>query len=185
MSGDGGEIPLGEQPAVRIRLAAERWGEPDLITRCVTLLRTGSLADDPDLVLYLGGRHGRRLVEYGLGREGYWLRVWPLRAMLYAWHGPAEPAVVGALDDEHWRVREMALKVAVKRQIGAASDAAAQLDADPVTRVRIAVARALGAVGEGEHAAALRGLLADSDGAVRARAEQALAQLAVRLDRPL
>lgn len=64
------------------------------------------VGDEPDLILYLGGRHGWRLVEYGLGKEGYWLRVWPLRVMLYAWHPSAEPAVVDALTDEHWRVRD-------------------------------------------------------------------------------
>jgi HEAT repeat protein len=59
----------------------------------------------------------------------------------------------------------------------------APLLADPVPRVRAAAARAVGAVGEAEHAPALRALTKDP--LVRDTAARALGRLAERLDRPL
>ena len=177
------ELPLTERPAVLVALAVERWGAYELIGRCTTLLRTMSWDDEPDLLLYLGGRRGPAFLDRGLGREGYWLRTWSLRAMLYAWHETAAPAVVDALADEHWRPREMAAKVVALRQIGAGADAAAVLVDDPTPRVRAAAARGIGVVGEAEHAQPLRVLERDPDPAVRAHADRALTQMAVRLDR--
>jgi len=54
-----------------------------------------------------------------------------------------------------------------------------------LARVRAAAARALGAVGEAEHAAAVRAMLDDEDEAVRDRGEKALAAMPRRLDRHL
>ncbi|MBA3309305.1 MAG: hypothetical protein H0U28_04485 [Nocardioidaceae bacterium] len=74
-------------------MAVERWGEVEFVDRCVRLLQTMSWGDEPELLSYLGGTRGPGFVERGLGREGYWLRVWPLRAMLYASEvGEAEQA---------------------------------------------------------------------------------------------
>ena len=118
--------------------------------------------------------------------NAYWSRVWAVRALLYAWHPGAAPAVVSALDDPAWRVREMAAKVCALREVGEAADAlAARADEDEVPRVRAAAARALGTVGEGEHADVLRALLSDEDDRVRPAAERALRTLSRRLDRPL
>jgi hypothetical protein len=36
-------------------------------------------------------------------------------ALLYTWDGAAEPAIVRAPGDEHWRVREMVAKVIARR----------------------------------------------------------------------
>jgi HEAT repeat len=177
------ELPLAERPAVLVALAVQRWGEYELMRLCTTLLRTTSWGDEPDLLLYLGGRRGPAFLDHGLGREGYWLRSWSLRAMLYAWDESAAPAVVEALGDEHWRVREMAAKVVALRQVGSGADAAAALVDDPVPRVRAAAARVLGAVGESEHAAQLTKLVDDLDPAVSAQAERALTKMARRLDR--
>lgn len=180
------EIPPDSRPAEWARLATVRWGSAEFTRRCVDLLRTMSWGDAPELLSYLGGpRRGPRFVEFGPGREGYWLRVWPLRALLYVWEPEAGPAVVSALGDEHWRVREMAAKVAVRRELAEAAETAAALTTDPVARVRAAAARVLGATGEGEHARPLRELLTDEDTAVRHRAETELRRLAERLDRPL
>jgi HEAT repeat protein len=52
-------------------------------------------------------------------------------------------------------------------------------------RVRDAAVTALGLVGEGEHAEAMRALLDDENATVRERSERALARMAERLDRPL
>jgi HEAT repeat protein len=114
-----------------------------------------------------------------------WYPVWALRGLLYAWDPAAEPAVVAALSLDAWRVREMAAKVCLVREIGAAGDVLAELVDDPVPRVRIAAARAVAAVGEAEYAPALRRLVEDVDPACRAAADDALRRLSERLDRDL
>lgn len=174
----------GTRPAELAALGIERWGETGFVQRCVGLLQTTSWGEEPELMSYMAPA-GPRFVEFGLGREGYWLRVWPLRAFLYAWDPRAEQAVVAALSDEHWRVREMAAKVAASRHIGASAGPASALLSDPVPRVRAAAARVLAQVGEAEDAAGLRRLMTDSDRAVAITAEQSLSQLAERTDRPL
>ena len=62
--------------------------------------------------------------------------------MLYAWNDTAAPVVVEALTDEHWRPREMALKVIAKRIIDAPREVT-PLREDPVPRVQAAADRAL------------------------------------------
>jgi HEAT repeat protein len=52
-------------------------------------------------------------------------------------------AIVGALGDGHWRVREMAAKVAARHRIESAQPALAQLLTDENARVRAAAARAV------------------------------------------
>ncbi len=175
-------IRLGGSPAERVALGVQRWGEQRFVELCVELQRTMSWRDEPDLLSYIAGLHGRRFVEFGPGRQGYWLRTWPLRAFLYAWTDDAAPTVLAALADEHWRVREMAGKVAVRREIGEAADGAYRLLNDPIARVRAAAARVIGAVGEAEHADRLRQLTLDPDTAVADQAERALVTLAERLD---
>jgi HEAT repeats len=180
---DPGSLPLAAHPSVLVGLAVERWGERGFITRCVALYRTLSWGDEPELMSYVGGRRGPRFVEFGLGKEAYWLRVWALRAMLYAWHPSGVPIVVAGLADEHWRVREMAGKVVALRDLGAAAEACAGLLSDPTPRVRAVAARAIAVIGEAEHAPPLRELLDDPEPSVRQQAERALERLAKRLDR--
>ncbi|HEY1176761.1 MAG TPA: hypothetical protein VGF17_11430, partial [Phytomonospora sp.] len=84
--------------------------------------------------------------------------------------------------------REMSAKLVRLREIGEAADALADLtgeDREPVARVRAAAARALGAVGEGEHAPALHIAEDDVEAAVRVAAGQGLRELRRRLDRDL
>jgi len=174
----------GTRPAELAALGVGRWGETGFVRRCVGLLQTMSWGDEPELMSCLAAS-GPRFVEFGIGSQGYFLRVWPLRAFLYAWDPSAEQAVVAALSDEHWRVREMAAKVAASRHIGAAAGPASALLSDPVPRVRAAAARVLAQVGEAEDAAGLRRLMTDPDRAVAAAAGQGLRQLAERTDRPV
>ncbi|GIH08809.1 hypothetical protein Rhe02_68760 [Rhizocola hellebori] len=142
-------------------------------------------ADRPPLTL-LGGAHAELLSTYEqLGAQEYWPRVWAARGLLYAWSPRAVPAVVGALDDSAWRVREMALKVVRKREIGEASEAAAALVTDEVTRVRVAAIRALALVGEGEHAELVRDGTDDPEPSVRDAALSAIETMTHRLERPL
>ncbi len=103
--------------------------------------------------------------------------------LLHCYEPLAARDVVAALADGSWRVREMAAKVAARWLVGEAADALVPLVGDEVPRVRAAAVRALGEVGEGEHAEAVHDAQDDPEGAVRRAAETALARLRARLDR--
>jgi hypothetical protein len=109
------------------------------------IARDGNVSDEvrPSAGSYLAGRAGPRWVALGFGTQGYFVRAWALRAMLYAWDDCASATVIDALADEHWRPREMALKVVAKRLVDGDVDAVARLRDDPVPRVQTAAARAL------------------------------------------
>jgi HEAT repeat protein len=62
---------------------------------------------------------------------------------MWAWDAAALPAVEAALQDEAWRVREMALKVVARHRLEDALPAVAERQGDPSTRVRAAASRAL------------------------------------------
>jgi len=138
------DLPLDARPSVLIDLAVERWGPRGLMDRCVRLYREMDWGGEPELMSYLAGRAGPRWVELGFGTQGYFVRTWALRAMLYAWDESASATVIDALEDEHWRPREMALKVIAKRLVDGDIDAVARLRDDPVPRVQAAARRALG-----------------------------------------
>ena len=129
-------------PGEAVRALVGARGPDWVVDRCVEAA-TGE-AVDADFVVGVAGAHGR-LVLSGRegGVEGYWPRVWALRALLYTWSERAAPAVVAALRDESWRAREMALKVAVRRGVAIPAAARRRALADPVERVR-AAARRLG-----------------------------------------
>jgi HEAT repeat protein len=74
------------------------------------------------------------------------VRVWAARALLYAWDDQALDAVIGALRDEAWRVREMAAKVVARHRIGDALTAVDDLRNDSVPRVRAAAERAMASI---------------------------------------
>jgi HEAT repeats len=172
-------------PVDRLRHAVEIYGGSAAVARLSGPVLRGSEPDSPDVLLYLGGRHALSMLEGRSRMDRYWLRVWAARALLYVWDPSVASAVVSALSDDAWRVREMAAKVCLKRDLGEAGEVLAVLLYDPVPRVRAAACRALGAVGEAEYAPALRTLLDDPDRDVRTRADQALERLSRRLDRPL
>jgi HEAT repeat protein len=169
----------GTRPADWLGEAVARFGEPDVALRCAAVLRGGH---DPELLPYLGRSTS---VLVGASSADYYPRAWAARGLRYAWDDRAGPAVVDALDDAAWRVREMAAKVVAVREIGEAGDALAALATDPVPRVRAAVAAALGQVGEIEHVEALYALAQDAEPTVRGRAERALRAMSARLDRSL
>jgi HEAT repeat protein len=170
-------------PAQQVAYAVARYGESEVVDWAAGLLTgavLGDSADHPPL-RELSGHD-----EYGYAderRHGYWPRVWGARVLLYIWHPVAIPAVMTGLDDQHWRVREMAAKVVRQREIGEAADAVAGLVRDEVPRVRTAAVRALAVVGEGEHADAVRAAEKDHDEPVRRAARAALVGLRRRLDR--
>jgi HEAT repeats len=121
-----------------------RRGTAEVVAGCVALLR-GQEADD-ELILALGCGNGGIVIHDGpKQRNQYWRRVWGARGMLYAWVDDegADAALIAALADEHWRVREMAAKVIARRRIGAALGPVTALRDDPVPRVRAAAERAI------------------------------------------
>lgn len=69
--------------------------------------------------------------------------MWAARGLLWAWEDDAFPEIVAALSDEAWRVREMAVKVVARHQLGEAISGVAALRDDPVQRVANAASRAL------------------------------------------
>lgn len=109
-----------------------------MVACCVELL--GRRDVDDALVFAIGGPAARSVLD---GRQQYWLRVWAARALLYAWNDAAREAVLIALADESWRVREMGAKVVARRLLGEDLAAVAELRNDPVARVRLAAARAI------------------------------------------
>jgi HEAT repeat protein len=128
-------------PRQSVEQECARRGEADVVAACVALLAGGD-ADRP-FIFAIGGPAAESVLGPHPRRDQrYFLRVWAARALLYAWHDDAQQAVLTALTDESWRVREMAAKVVAKRKIGDALPVVAGMSADPVPRVRAAAARA-------------------------------------------
>ena len=191
MAGSGaGEDVLRATPDARARAAADALGHEVLTAWCADLLAGRAVWGDPALpdVGWVGGRAaaGWGSPEHLDDDTRYWSRVWAARTLLHVWSDRCEAEVVAALADPAWRVREMCAKVATRWEVGSAAERCAELvTADDVPKVRAAAARALGAVGEAEHAAALHDAVDDPDDAVRSAAARALGVLARRLDREL
>ena len=180
---------MRETPAELARRTARRWGVDETVARCVLLLRHGDPFAEVDFLVLLAGVAAQSEMRHRTPDDDpallYWPRVWAARALRYVWTDAAVPAVLGALGDDAWRVREMAAKVVAAHQIGAAGDRVVPLLSDPVPRVRAAAARALGTVGEAEHAPALRAAADDPEPAVWRQARAALRSASARLDRDL
>jgi len=138
MSGSVGKLT----PRHSVEQECARRGTAQVVAGCVELL-AGRDADVA-LVHALGGpAAGSVLGPHPRRDQRYWLRVWAARALLYAWDDSAQDAVLTALADEAWRVREMAAKVVAKRALGHTLELLVTLRADPVPRVREAVERAI------------------------------------------
>jgi hypothetical protein len=137
------DLPLDAHPSALAALAVDRWGPRGFMDRCVRLYREMDWGDEPELMSYVAGSAGARWVELGFGTQAYFVRTWALRAMLYAWDESASATVIEALDDEHWRPREMALKVVAKRLIDSDVDAVDRSRHDPIPRVQAAASRAM------------------------------------------
>ena len=147
MSGAARTSPAADGPSGRTspRLSIEqeclRRGCPAVVAGCVELLRGGEV--DPELVLALGGPPARWVVTGGQGGPDYWLRVWAVRGLLWCWDDVALPALLDALHDDAWRVREGALRVVARHRLVDARDLVAELQEDDVPRVGAAAGRAL------------------------------------------
>jgi HEAT repeat protein len=128
-------------PRERIDAESARRGLPAFAAGCVGLL-TGSI-DDPELLRCLGGPGADKFLDGARHDDTYWLRVWALRGLLWAWHRSATGPVCEALHDQSWRVREMAAKVVARHLVAEAFPAVTDLREDVVPRVRAAADRAL------------------------------------------
>jgi HEAT repeat protein len=106
---------------------------------------------------------------------------------LYCWDDAATRPVVTGLADEHYRPAEMCLKVSAKHDVAGTGPGAALLTRHELPRVRANAVRALGVVGDTEHADDLLAVLQhDPEEWVREHAARAYARMARRLDlRPL
>ena len=136
MAGDGAQVT----PRERIRAECARRGKDAVLADCLALLEG---ATDPELTRSLAGRGAEKYFDGGQHDDTYWFRVWALRGLLWSWDDRATASVVDALDDEAWRVREMAAKVVARNLVGEAMTAVAERRDDPVPRVRRAAERAL------------------------------------------
>lgn len=116
-------------------------GTSAFVGGCVALLLRQEV--EPSLVIVLGGPAARSVLADLRPDQRYWLRVWAARGLLWSWDDRALPALTAALDDEAWRVREMASKVVARHLLGDALPGVVALRHDPVSRVRAAAARAV------------------------------------------
>lgn len=123
-------------PRVLLASAAEQLGRAEVVGWCCRLILGQDRADDPDL-RWLGGTEDW---------APYWRRVWGARGLLYVWDDTALDAVAAALADEHWRVREMGLKVVRAHGLSELTAEVAELREDDNARVRAAAERALVAI---------------------------------------
>ncbi len=126
-------------PRTVITAYAASHGADRVVDGCLALLAGAALEDDVELSRVLGGANADWMMSGGEGE--YWPRVWALRGLRWCWDDRASGAVVAALGDHHWRVREMAAKVAGAHDVDAALPALAALHDDPNRRV-VAAARA-------------------------------------------
>jgi hypothetical protein len=131
----------GKTPRDSVQQECARRGRDNVVAGCIELL-SGGRADD-DLILALGGPPASWVVTGEPAGPSYWLRVWAARGLLWAWDDVALQAVEAALDDEAWRVREMALKVVSRHGLDNALAKVVDLQADPSARVRAAASRAV------------------------------------------
>ena len=151
-AGDTRPMDGNASPTPGQRIAAECAGRGNgaVVADCVAVLAGRADEVDSRLITVLGGEPARHVLGGGAGgRSGYWPRVWAARGLLHAWDdraaeaGPATAALIEAMGDGDWRVREMAAKVVARHRVGEALDAVAALRDDPVPRVRAAAARAV------------------------------------------
>lgn len=120
-------------PRVLLASAVEQLGRDEVVAWCCRLVLGQDHADDPDL-RWLGGTEDW---------PPYWRRVWGARGLLYVWDDSAQGALDAALADDHWRVREMGLKVVRAHGLSELTGEAAALREDENARVRAAAERAL------------------------------------------
>ena len=127
-------------PRARIEGACREHGKEYVVSGCIKLLRGGDVGED--LIRVLAGDAATWFFTSG-DESRYWLRVWAARGLLWTWDDRATGDIVTALNDEHWRVREMSAKVCARHGVDDALEALLERRDDQVPRVRAAAARAV------------------------------------------
>jgi HEAT repeat protein len=131
---------MSDTPRQRIEAASARVGREAFVRQCLELLEGRRV--EADLVRVLAGRSA----QWGLSagpESDYWMRVWAVRGLLWAWDPIALAALRRSCRDDAWRVREMAAKVVARHRLGEALEDVAALQSDDVPRVRAAAHRAV------------------------------------------
>lgn len=128
-------------PRESIEQECARRGKGAVVAGCIELLAGGDA--DAELILALGGPPARWVITGEPSGPPYWLRVWATRGLLWAWDDVAFQSLNAALNDDAWRVREMALKVVARHRLEDTLTTVAELQEDPSARVRAAASRAL------------------------------------------
>ena len=131
----------GKTPRESIEQECARRGKDAVVAGCIELLGGGE--SDAELILALGGPPARWVVTGAPSGPPYWLRVWATRGLLWAWDDAALQSIEVALNDDAWRVREMALKVVARHRLEDTVLTVVELQEDPAARVRAAASRAL------------------------------------------
>jgi hypothetical protein len=131
----------GVTPQQSIERECARRGRADVIAGCRALVRGEQV--DPELLVALGGPGATKFLDGAVRNDTYWLRAWGVRGLLWAWDDAATAELRLALDDDAWRVREMALKVIARHQVADLVDETAAARSDTVPRVSRAADRAL------------------------------------------
>jgi hypothetical protein len=184
MSQDVPELPppsdVSQHPKLLVAELEAHVGNRLAALWCAELLKGADFHDYEGMLWYLGAQATPGVLS---GQwELYWVRTWGARGLRYVWVDECASALVAGLGDEHWRPAEMCLKVAVLRDVGEAGPGAVGWLDHELPRVRAAACRALGAVGDTEHVAAVRVCLDDPHAQVRRAAARALGRMAGRLD---
>jgi hypothetical protein len=136
------EVPSwGKSPRDSIERECERRGQDKVIAGCMALLQGRSV--DAELIYALGGPPARWVFTGTEPGPDYWLRVWAARGLLWAWDETALSCILTALEDEAWRVREMALKVVGRHRLADALTTVESMRDDPNSRVASAANRAM------------------------------------------
>src|SRR5262249_27986260 len=116
MSGRAGVVDI-PPPRIRVLAECDRRGRTAVVDGCVALLGGGTDRDVP-VIIVLGGAAASWALDPDEGGPGssrwYWVRVWAARGLLWAWEPSATAAILRALEDPQWRVREMAAKVVAR-----------------------------------------------------------------------
>jgi HEAT repeat protein len=132
-------------PRQSIALECQVRGTDAVIDGCVELIHGHDA--DPGLIVALAGPGQERFLDKP-EKERYWLRVWGVRGLVWALTADKidariEATVIEALGDAHWRVREMAAKLAARHRLDPAQPALSAMLTDENERVRKAAARAV------------------------------------------
>jgi HEAT repeat protein len=132
--------PWGTSPRDSIERECHRRGKDKVVSGCMSLL--GGKSADAELIYALGGPPASWVFTGEAPGPDYWLRVWAARGLLWAWDDDALPSILTALEDDAWRVREMALRVVARHRLTDAATVVTALRDDPNSRVASAAARA-------------------------------------------